>query len=488
MGRSHGQRIARIRATQSAGRGGIHHISAADYARQRHAAREALGHRHQIGHDVVVMHREQLARARKARLHFIGDQQNAVLVAQLAQRAHELGGRRIEAAFALHRLEDDRRDALWIDVGLEQMLDRLQRVGCRHAVQRIRERRVENVGRERTEVQLVRRDLARQRHAHHRAAMKGARERDHARTARRRARDLDRIFDGLGARREESRLLRIVARRALVDLLGQLDIRRIRHDLIRRVRELVQLRTHGLDDLRMAMARVAHGNTRREVDHAAALDVPQLRVLRARGVEIAHHAHAARRGGVLAALQFGILHGDLLVGFVRALAFIAAHAATILIFGSRFQSHFNKKPGANSCARASCPTGWPSVWIAATASPCIGSCIGCCNRQSSRANCRRAARCRRRGCLRTSWASRATRSRRSTSSWRSKATCRRRRGAARSSPIRRRMKSSDHPMRRPRRCTRAHWRSCSRRCRLPGPKRCCPPSPLRGRYRSAARG
>jgi ParB family chromosome partitioning protein len=112
----------------------------------------------------------------------------------------------------------------------------------------------------------------------------------------------------IGAGREEGGLLRIVARRALVDLLGQLDIRRVRHDLIRGVGEMIELVANRGHDLRMAMPRVAHRDARGEVDEAAAFDVPQFRVLGAFCVEIAHHPDAARRGGVLAALQFGIFH------------------------------------------------------------------------------------------------------------------------------------------------------------------------------------
>ena len=91
----------------------------------------------------------------------------------------------------------------------------LQRIGDGHAVQRIRERRVEHVRRERAEADLVRRDLAGQRHAHQRAAVEAAGERDHARPAGGGAGDLDRVFDGFGAGREEGGLLRIVAGRAL---------------------------------------------------------------------------------------------------------------------------------------------------------------------------------------------------------------------------------------------------------------------------------
>jgi hypothetical protein len=289
---------------------------AADHARQRHAASEALGDRHQVRRDVVVLHREQLAGTCEAGLHFVGDQQDAVRVADLAQAAHEVSRCLVEAAFALNRFEDDRGDALRIDVGLEQHLDVLERVSRADAVNRVGVRSVVDVSRERAEVQLVRRDFAGERHAHHRAAVEAACEGDHARTARRSARDLDSVFDGFSAGREERGLLREAARSALRDLLGQRDVRLVGDDLVSGVRELVELRLDGGDDLRMAVARVAHGDTGGEVDEAAAFDVPQFRVFGAFGVEVAHHAHAARGNGVLAALQIGVLaHVHLLDAF-----------------------------------------------------------------------------------------------------------------------------------------------------------------------------
>ena len=88
---------------------------------------------------------------------------------------------------------------------------------------RDRERRVEDLGRERSESRLVRRDLAGQRHGHERAAVEAAAERNDAGAPRVRTRDLDRVLDRLGAGRHEDGLLRRWPRRQLVQLLGKLD-------------------------------------------------------------------------------------------------------------------------------------------------------------------------------------------------------------------------------------------------------------------------
>ena len=57
-----------------------------------------------------MFNRPHLARAPDARLHFVNDEQDAVLVADAAQTLQKsLGGRHI-AAFALHRFDYDRGD------------------------------------------------------------------------------------------------------------------------------------------------------------------------------------------------------------------------------------------------------------------------------------------------------------------------------------------------------------------------------------------
>ncbi len=255
-----------------------------------------------------MLHGEQLSGAAEAGLHFIGDQQDAVLIANGAQRLDEVRRRHIEATLALHRLEDDGGHALGIHVGLEQVLHRLERILHRHAMQRARVRRMEDLARERAKAHLVRHYLAGQRHAHHGAAVEAAGEGNDAGAAGSGAGDLDGVLHRLGARGEESGLLGAAAWRALVDPLGQLDIAGVRHDLVGGVREALELALYGFDQARMTVAGVEHGDAGGKVDIALAFHVPDLRVLGTLGVEVAHHANATGRGGILAANQFGILH------------------------------------------------------------------------------------------------------------------------------------------------------------------------------------
>ena len=130
-----------------------------------------------------MLHGEHLAGAGKAGLNLVGDEQDAMLVADFAQRRHEVARRFVETALALHRLQDDGRNAGRIDIGLEQAVERGERIAHGHAVQRHRERRVENIARHCAEADLVGHDLAGQRHAHEGAAMEAAGKGDDGRAA-----------------------------------------------------------------------------------------------------------------------------------------------------------------------------------------------------------------------------------------------------------------------------------------------------------------
>ncbi len=57
----------------------------------------------------------------------------------------------------------------------------------------------------------------------------------------------------------------------------------------------VELFFDGGNDLWMAMAGIQHRDTRSKVDVLVALDVPYRGVFRFIGIEVTHHADAARR-------------------------------------------------------------------------------------------------------------------------------------------------------------------------------------------------
>ncbi len=73
----------------------------------REAAADALGDRHDIGRFAIQLMGEQFAGAGNAALHFVQNQQQAMLVGQGAQARQELHARRADAAFALDRLHHE---------------------------------------------------------------------------------------------------------------------------------------------------------------------------------------------------------------------------------------------------------------------------------------------------------------------------------------------------------------------------------------------
>ena len=149
----------------------------------------ALARRHNVGRDAGVLIAEQVAGAADAGLDLVEDQQQAVLVAQLAQALEESVRQHAHAALAHHRLDHD-------GAGLraDRLLGRFQ-IGISHLIEAF-DRRAEAF-----QVFLV----AGGGDGRERAAVEGAFEGDDAvalRLAVRRlvfARHLDRAFDGFGA-------------------------------------------------------------------------------------------------------------------------------------------------------------------------------------------------------------------------------------------------------------------------------------------------
>ena len=88
----------------------------------------ALAKRHDVGRDAGALIGEQFAGAAHAALHLVEDQQQAVLVAQLAQRPEERRLDDAHAALAHQRLDQDRGG-----LGADGALDRLE-IAKRHMV------------------------------------------------------------------------------------------------------------------------------------------------------------------------------------------------------------------------------------------------------------------------------------------------------------------------------------------------------------------
>jgi hypothetical protein len=90
----------------------VHDLRAAEDAREREAGGDRLRDAHQVGLDVVVLDAPELPRAAVAGLDLVDDEDDAVVVAELAHAGEKLGRRDDEASLALNGLDHDGRDAL----------------------------------------------------------------------------------------------------------------------------------------------------------------------------------------------------------------------------------------------------------------------------------------------------------------------------------------------------------------------------------------
>ena len=249
------------------------------------------------------------AGAGKAGLHLIRDHHDAVVVAQLADGADQVGGGGVEATFALHGFKDDGGDAGGVKVGLEQLGDARHRVGGGDAVDVLREGHVVDIGHHGAEALFVGIDLAGQRHAQKGAAVEGAAKGDDGVAARGDAGDFDGVFNGFGAGGDEDGFLREIAGDSGVQAFGQADVVFIGQDLMAGMGEARQLLGDGGHDAGVAMAGVDHGDTGGKVDIAVALDIPDLGVQGAVDVDLGLHADAAGNGIGAAAGDIGVFHG-----------------------------------------------------------------------------------------------------------------------------------------------------------------------------------
>src|SRR5581483_1148454 len=160
-----------------------------------------------------MLYREHPSRAPETALDLIGNEQDAVAVAEGAKFAKKFEGRHVEAAFSLHGFDDHGGDTVRGDRRMKQLVDRAKRVADPHTPKFVGKRNVIDIRRKRTETGLVWIDLSGQGQRHHRAPVKSTPKREHRRTSGRVAGNLDGILDRLGAGSQEDGLFRLVPRR-----------------------------------------------------------------------------------------------------------------------------------------------------------------------------------------------------------------------------------------------------------------------------------
>jgi hypothetical protein len=180
---------------------GVHDFGPAGDCADRHPGAQRLGRNNDVGNDAVVLDGEKPAGSAASALHFIGDHDDAVLIAQLANALQKAHRNRQEASFALHRFDDDGGDRGGFHLrhhGLLQLLDAEVDVlvfghACRGAID-VRDGKPHDLRSERAEAGFEEPVLAGEAQREQGSAMISAFKADHGGSPRVFARQLHRVF------------------------------------------------------------------------------------------------------------------------------------------------------------------------------------------------------------------------------------------------------------------------------------------------------
>ena len=261
----------------------VHDFGARHADAERHAGGDALGHADDVGLDAGVLDGPPLAGAAGAGLHFIGDEEDAVLVADAAQFLHEDGGSDDVAALALDGLDEDGGDFFGRERGLEELLFDvagaaegegfffLRAAGT--AAIGVGVADVGDAGDERGEAAPLLRLGGGERKRAHGAAVESAEEGDDVLAAGVIAGELEGALDGLGAGVAVVEAVRAGHGRDGGEALGEGRRVFVVEVGAGHVDELGGLLLDGGDDLRMAMAGRDDGDAGGEVEELVAVDV-----------------------------------------------------------------------------------------------------------------------------------------------------------------------------------------------------------------------
>ena len=248
------QRIAAIGGAVGADNHALARLAGRHEGAERKTAADALGDRHDVGRDAVNLVREELAGTANAGLDLVHHQQQAMLIAQIAQPAQEARWRQPHAALALNGLDQNARR-----LRPDERLDRFQ-IAPRRLIKalHLRAEAVDILG------------VAARRDGGERAPVEGALEGNQMKlfgmTARRviLARGLDRAFQRLGAGVGEEHIVgEGLFNQPLRQPLGLRNLEQIRH-----MPELLRLFGQGVDEMRMAVPKTADRDARAKIEIA----------------------------------------------------------------------------------------------------------------------------------------------------------------------------------------------------------------------------
>ena len=281
--RSAGQGVAAEGTADDAGRDGFHDFFAGYDGAEGNAAADGFGRSDDVRRAAgffPVFRSQHAARTAPAGLDFVGNEQDAVVVADFAQRFDPGDRSRDEAAFTLERFDDDGCD-VFCRRGIHE--DFLQGIhvkfqgfviaqACRFAVE-IRKFGTVYAVRERPHAAGVG-FLSRHGHGHERAPVEGTGEDDDIRPFRISFGDFDGVFVGFGAAvDEEGPFLFTSDRGDGIELFRQGDIAFVGDDIGHGVEIVTGLVLDGLDDFRLGIADVQDADAADPVEEIVAVHV-----------------------------------------------------------------------------------------------------------------------------------------------------------------------------------------------------------------------
>src|SRR5580704_1036836 len=273
-------RIASEGSAQRTGTGRVHDRGTPGNGGERQTAAQRLGHRNEIGFEAEALAGKHRSGAREAGLHFIGDQEDSVLAADVREDGKELKRRSNESTLAHDWFHDHCGYGFSGDYTLESVFDVagavnftrriLQRIGTAITVG---EGDAVDVAGERLESRLIRMRFAGCGHRHVGAAMESVFECKNRGAPGVGAGDLDGILDGFGAGVDQKSLLGELAWRNRIEPFGQCDVALVGKYVEAGVKEAVELSTNGFDHTGSAMPCVEAADSTREIDEAVAVNV-----------------------------------------------------------------------------------------------------------------------------------------------------------------------------------------------------------------------
>src|SRR4029077_19235665 len=256
--------------------------------------------------DAEMFGGEPFAGAGETGLHFVGDEEDAVLAADILQELEIVARWNDEAAFAENGFGDDGGYRFGGDGTLEGVFEVMResfRSAAFFAAVGISERNTVNVAGERLETSFIRMCFAGERHGEKGAAMESVPETDHGGTLGVGAVDFDGVLDGLRAGIHEDVFFREVAGSEGVEFFRDSDVALVGSDGEAEMQMFFELFADSGEHAGRAVANIEAADAAGEIEIAIAVDVFDGGAVGGRGENWRSARRSARNRGFAAGHQ-----------------------------------------------------------------------------------------------------------------------------------------------------------------------------------------